>query len=292
MAVEKKWLSVVAVPLTADGSPFGVVTVADTTGFKVKGFAFLKGSTTPPLQVQVQRVLSSTQMIVGPIGSTPAPNNYTDVTAYTVADAAMIAFPEQDKNKIKPDDIDQAVYEADPTVAIRTVFVDQYGNFYNATNPLPIVFDGTVEIGEVEVIGRNGNTIEPNPNGSVNVVLLPSTSGTNTVKNTFGTASSVPSGATTTIVTYVVPIGKTAILEKAVASGTNIGTFTILINSVTQGILRTYFFGPFNVTFDFVTGQDNGLVLQPGDVVTVNILHMRPFTGDFDARIQVFEVAS
>lgn len=137
MALEKKWLAVTTIPFTADGTSLGVVTVADTAGFKVKGICFLAANTQPVLQLQVQRVISPTQLIVGKVGTTPEPTNYIDVSAYTVLLSASIGFPEQSKNKIKPDDIEQAVYEADPVVAIREILVDEYGRFYTPDNPLP-----------------------------------------------------------------------------------------------------------------------------------------------------------
>jgi hypothetical protein len=138
MAVEKKWLAVTATPLTANGTSLGIVTIADTAGFKVKGTAFLAANTLPVIQVQVQRVISPTQMIVGPIGSTPAPNNFTDVSAYTVALNATIGFPEQDKNNIPDKDHYIAVYEGDPTVADRVIPVDQYGQKYTRANTFPV----------------------------------------------------------------------------------------------------------------------------------------------------------
>lgn len=138
MAVEKKWLAVTATPLTANGSNLGIVTVADTAGFKVKGTAFLAANTLPVIQVQIQRVISPTQMIVGPVGSTPAPNNFTNVSAYTTALNASIGFPEQDKNNIPDKDHYIAVYEGDPTVADRVIPVDQYGQKYTRANTFPV----------------------------------------------------------------------------------------------------------------------------------------------------------
>ncbi len=144
MAVEKMWLAVPAQALTADGTQFGVITVADTAGFRVKGYAMLAANTLPVRQVQIQRVISNTQMIVGNVGTSPSPGQFIDASAYTVALSAQIAFPEQDKNKIKADDIDQAVYEADPIVAKRVVAVDEYGKIYSKDNPIPVNADVTV----------------------------------------------------------------------------------------------------------------------------------------------------
>ena len=318
---EKSWLAVAPQLFTTDGSSSGIISIPNTAGFKVKAQLVLSASTLPNLTVQLKRVLSSTQMLVGPIGQNI--NATIDISAYTVALGAFVLQNQQARVTIAPADIVQAVYEQEPTVAIRVLDVDEFGNPYNADNPMPIAFDGTVTvgdisivdqtthdplkvnvdgsinvklepgsvvIGEVEVIGSNGNILQPNADGSINVNIQPATSGTNTVVNTFGTAAAVVSGATTTIVQYTVPLGKTALLERSVCSGENIGTYTFLINGVTQSVLRTYYAGSFNVTFEFTTGQDNGLVLHPGDIVKVTILHNRPYTGNFDGRIQVFEI--
>lgn len=160
MAVERNWLAVPATLLTANGTSFGVVTVSDTAGFKVKGSAFLAATGLPDFQVQIQRVISSTQMIVGKIGTAPAINHFVDVSAYTTALNATIAFPEQPKNKIKADDIDQAVYEADPVVAKRVISVDEYGKFFNSGNPMPVQPPGLApsRFGDVTVgYDSNGN---------------------------------------------------------------------------------------------------------------------------------------
>ena len=155
MAVEKKWLAVTATPFTADGTQFGVVTIADTNGYKVKGYVFISANTLPTIQLQVQRVTSPTTMIVGPPGTTPQVNHYTNISAYTVALNAMVGFPEQDKNKIKADDIDQAVYEGDPTVAIRTIPVDPYGNLYGPDYPMPVSATITPTPGTIPTVWTN-----------------------------------------------------------------------------------------------------------------------------------------
>lgn len=294
--IEKKWLAVAPQLFTADGNTEGVIPLANTFGFKVKQKVVLVNPNLPAnqqnLQLQVKRVYK-TKLIVGPIPTQQGQQSLTvryDISAFTVADGSYVYAQEQDKSTLKPDDIVQAVYEQEPTVAIRTIFVDQNGDFYDEGNPLPIAFDGTVQVGNVTIQDDDGDELAINPDGSINVNILPSTSNTNLVVNTFGTASAVISGSTTSIVTYTVPSNKKSILQRIVASGENIGTYTVQVNGTNVSVLRTYFFGPFNVTFDFITGQDNGLVLQPGDIVTVSILHTRPFTANFDGRIQVFEI--
>lgn len=288
---EKQWLSVAPVLFTTNGTNNGLISVTDTAGFKVKAQVVISAAAQNNLTLQVKRVLSSTQMIVGPI-SGPITNSNVNLTAYTLAAGAFIYQDQQARVTISPADIIQAVYNQEPVVSISTSSVDQYGNIYDSDNPFPVAFDGTVSIGQVEVKGTNGNFIEPNPDGSLNVNIVPSTNPKDIVKNIFGTAAAVISGATTVISQYTVPLNVTSILERIVASGENIGTYIVLVNNVIQAILRTYYAGGFNVFFDFTTGQDNGFLLQPGDNVTITVLHNRPSVANFDARIQVLEITT
>lgn len=181
MAFEKSWSTVAPIPLTADGSEFGVIQVADTNGFKVKGAAQLANTNGLQMVVQVNQVLSSTIMIVGKLGSSPsatagglASGAVVDVSAFTVAYGSTIGFTMQPKNKIKPDDIEQATYECDPTVAVRTIPVDPYGNLYGPDYPMPVAFDGTISIGDVTVVGTAPDhyPLEPNSDGSLDTISL------------------------------------------------------------------------------------------------------------------------
>jgi hypothetical protein len=285
---ERQWLAVPPRLLTSDGGIQGQIKVADTAGFKVKAQVVIGSTSQNQLLVEVKRVLSKTEMAVGPIGKNI--NERTNLSAFTLTDTAYVYQDIQARVNISPQDIVQAVYEQEPVVAIRTTSVDQYGNPYNIDNPIPIVFDGTIAIGKVEVQGTNGNIIEPNPDGSINVNIIPSTSATNVVKNTFGAISGIMVGVTTSIVTYTVPINKTALLQRSTASGENISTYTLSINGLTQSIQRTYYAGGFNVNFDFTTGQENGILLHAGDIVRIEVLNNGNVLANFDARIQVFEI--
>jgi hypothetical protein len=172
MAIENKWNEVPPQSFTADGSQFGQITLANTAGFFTKQSAYLTATGLPTLPVQIKRVLSPTTLIVGTInnaqiGSWPPLN----ISAYTVAADAAIGAQIQPTNNVAMDDIFKAVYQSDPTVALRVIFTDQYGNVYSDENPLPATFTGSISIGAVEVKGTNGNYIEPNPDGSLNVVV-------------------------------------------------------------------------------------------------------------------------
>jgi hypothetical protein len=178
MAFEKAWDTVFPTLLTANGGAFGLVQVADTIGFYVKGLAQLTNNVGLTMVVQVNQVISSTEMIVGKPGSSPsatagglANGSVVDVSAFTTATASTIGFAMQPKNKIKPDDIEQATYAGDPVTAVRVIPVDPYGNLIGKDNPLPVAFDGTVSIGDVSIV-EGGNTMTVNPNGSTDTEIV------------------------------------------------------------------------------------------------------------------------
>lgn len=291
MAQERKWQAVQAQPFTADGSPFGLVTVADTAGFRVKQAVIVKTAISQPVNFQVQEVISPTQLYLGPVGPKVGKEHYADLSAYTVANLASIAAPEQEKKANPPDkDHYSAVYEADPVVADRVIFVDQYGRFYGEGNPLPIAFDGTISVGNVTIQDDDGNELEINPDGSLNVNVITAQTN-NKVKNVYNEAHAVAAGVETTVAQYVVPLSITnSILQRISVSGENVARFQVFINGSLVDTRRTYYGSNFNEYFEFCVNTADGFTLQPGDIVAVRVLHNRPYVGDFEARIQVFEI--
>lgn len=175
MAFERKLAAVPPQAFTANGTSVGVVTIEDTTGFYIKQFINLQSDTLQSAGFQVKNVLSDTQLIIGlPDNSLRAPLKRLDLSDYLVADNATISAPEQDNFTIKPDDHYLATFLPAPVSADRVVPVDPHGNFYNDNNPLPVAFDGTISIGDVTVVGTAPNhyPLEPNPDGSLNVISL------------------------------------------------------------------------------------------------------------------------
>lgn len=127
--IEKKWPAVAPQLFTANGTAQGLVTVNDARGFKVKQEVVIIATGQPTIRVQIKRFNSAQEFVVGPI-TTTAGRQLTareDLTAYTVAAAAFIYAEEQNKSIPKSDDIDQAVYEQEPTVAIRSFMVNEFG---------------------------------------------------------------------------------------------------------------------------------------------------------------------
>lgn len=124
MAIEKSF-DAVSQPFVANGTVQGVITVADASGFYAKQKVTLTSNTQSALQLEVRRVTPTTIQVGHP--GTPFNGPYADVSAYTVADSAIVAAPEQVKPVLKPDEIIQAVYARDPAVALRTLQVNKFG---------------------------------------------------------------------------------------------------------------------------------------------------------------------
>lgn len=289
MAQERTWPAVAPRAFTANGSTLGVITLSDTKGLKTKQLVNIKNNL-GSLNVQVKRVVSKTLLVVGAVDNKIGSWTPLDISSYTVASSAMIEAAEQPKNNIPRDDHYSAIYESDPTVADRVVFVDQYGNFYDDNNPLPIAFDGTISVGNVTIQDDNGDKLNINPDGSVNVNIV-SAQTDNKVKNQYGEALAVPAGVETTIVSYVTPlIISSAILQRISVSGENVGRFQVFINGTLVDTRRTYYGGNFSEYFEFAVNTTDGFTLEPGDIVVVKILHSKPYVGDFEGRIQIFEI--
>lgn len=129
-----------------------------------------------------------------------------------------------------------------------------------------------------------------NSDGSINVNIVETPVSGQTVKSIFGQQAMVAASATVTLVSYTVPLGYTAVLERANASGGNVALYTVLINSTTFDIRRTMFGGDLTTDFDYTTGTSNGYVLNGGDNIIIQVTNTRPMAAPFNARLQVLEI--
>lgn len=144
--------------------------------------------------------------------------------------------------------------------------------------------DDSIKIGNTS----SGPFLNINPDGSINVNVITG-SGTATYRNIYTEASSVVSGATTSIGIYTVPSGKTGILQRIEVSGENIAAFKVLVNGSPIAKKRTFFGNSLNEVFEFIGDSEDGYPLTTGDIVLVQVLHNRPDPGDFNSRIQILE---
>lgn len=178
MAFEKSWLQVGPQLFTVDGNPNGTITLATTSGFKVKQNVKISAIGEPTLTLEVKRVLSPTTLLVGP--KDKGLNERTDISSYTVAKVSTISAEAQ--NKVIPpiNDRESAIYEQEPTVAKRVIQVDEWGRFYSISNPLPVNATVDVELSHTTdsvKVGDGTEFLSINTDGSINVKIgeLPGT---------------------------------------------------------------------------------------------------------------------
>lgn len=309
MAIERSYTKIDATPFTADGLDIGLVTIADTACYKVKMIVVVKADTMVDQRFEVKRVISDTQMYLGP-ENTPL-RQRIDMSPYVLGLNPTIEAPEQERPHIPPADYERAVYEEEPTVAKRVIPVDKYGKHHTVENPFPVrISDGSINIGtvnaELEVqlshidnnpdagdiadsvqIGDGVETLEINPDGSINIMI---TGGNGDVSNIFNEINSLASLAISDIVSYVVPEGKTAILDRIEFSGNNIAIYEVEINSTIEARNRTWFGGDLSGVFEFRSSNSSGIPLSAGDEVVLRVNNFRPSVGDFEGRIQVLEL--
>lgn len=147
MAIERWWKAIPAQSLTQDGNTGGDVYIADACLFYVKQQVVLSASGQPDLTCEIKRICGPTRIMVGEKGK--GIRNVIDISVYTVAGGATIRAAEQGRPPIKPQDIDRATYEEEPTVARRVFNVDKCGNPYTKDNPFPV--DAEINVDNVEI---------------------------------------------------------------------------------------------------------------------------------------------
>jgi hypothetical protein len=125
MALERSWSAIPARSFTSDGTDSGKVTISSTKNFKVKQQVVIKATSLPDLLLEVKRVISSTELLVGLKGNIKL---RTNISAYTTILSASISAPEQERPSISPADYERFVIEEEPTLAKRVILVDSLGN--------------------------------------------------------------------------------------------------------------------------------------------------------------------
>lgn len=188
---ERRWPYQVHAPITVAAN--GLITVPasspQVTFFKVKQLVTLTLAGQESRDYRIRAVLSDTEIYLGPVD-----NPFRAIEKPIQFSGGTLSVMEQERNQMTWDVIGRAIYEEEPTVALRNVLVDWRGHFYDLDNPLPVqLSDGNISIGtvnaEVETqlshipnfpdpgdvpdsvqVGDGVEIIEVNPDGSINVV--------------------------------------------------------------------------------------------------------------------------
>lgn len=162
MAITNLLQAITAKLLTSNGTSGGVVTIADTSIFQEQQVVKIAGTAKPTITVQIQRINSATQMIVGPINS--APPTVTNISTYTVAAASNISADEQQKRVRGGDSVIISQFQPGPAVAQRNLIVDPLGVPISSTNPLPT--STTISGQPIHTIVDSGSVTVVQPTGT------------------------------------------------------------------------------------------------------------------------------
>jgi hypothetical protein len=160
MAIERKWDRIPPRAFALNGGANGSVFLNSTRNFKVKQKVVVSATGLPDLPLEVKRVISPTQLIVGPVSSKMTERQ--DLSDYLTSINPTIRAEEQDRPGIPTEQHERAVYAEEPIMAKRTISVDEYGNYYNDANPVAIKLpDSTTNF--LSNISDGVDNIVPNP---------------------------------------------------------------------------------------------------------------------------------
>lgn len=117
---ERTWPSVILSPISVTGH---IITVSSTSGLKVKQLINLAKAGLESEQFEIKRVFDNNTIMVGPVGK-----NIKLTSDAEKFDGGTLYLNEQSRNKLGDAPILRAVYEEEPTIAIRTIGVTPTGN--------------------------------------------------------------------------------------------------------------------------------------------------------------------
>lgn len=146
--IQKTFPEISAKLFTANGTSNGVVTVANSLLFKVGQIVNLFSDVIQPIQVEVKFIGTATTLEVG--DPNKSLEDRKDLSSFLTSDNASISANSQTRPAISMEDVIRSVWDESPVVGLRTSLVDELGNKYNASNPVPVIL-------ESEIIIENAN---------------------------------------------------------------------------------------------------------------------------------------
>lgn len=128
--------------------------------------------------------------------------------------------------------------------------------------------------------------------GPIDVIVVdPDISGPYTVQNIFSQALAVAGGSTQTVVSYTVPSGYKSFLVRAQFGGQNIATYSLLKNSATFDMRRTYYGGGLSQSLEYTCPPRAGYQLNAGDTIAIQVNNFESSVADFEGSIYIIQVS-
>ena len=273
---EKRILVVDKQPLLSNGSIKGEITVSDTSLFRVGQIVTLSSDTKDNADYQVKRILKNTSISLG--RSDKPIQDRVDVSAYKIADNAVMFAREQKRPPVPEQEIERHTYEEEPVVARRVVLIDKYGERYALDNPVP------------SIISDGEDSLVINPDGSVNVNIVNSTTVPESIETPFNEVTSVAKNVRTLVATLVAKNDKATFLQRITVGGTNFADYTLEHDDSKVMRKRTWAGSELHASFEFDGYSEKGKEILPGGTLKIYVEHARPFNGDFEVTFQVLEI--
>jgi hypothetical protein len=156
--LEKRWYAVTPQLITTDGSANGYVTILNAcVVLKVKQLINITDTLGNFRTYEVKRVDEPNIVYLGPVGKPIT--CYDDLSIYTVANGSFLFADEQQRSKVPEEQIPRAVYQEEPTVAIRSILVDSCGIAIGPLNPLPVDAVLNVSSLSIDLDAKTGDNV-------------------------------------------------------------------------------------------------------------------------------------
>jgi hypothetical protein len=252
--------------LVEDGTASGLIRVANIANFRNLSKVQISSSTQPTITYQIKSIFYPDYIRLGPVDNNL--HSYTNVSNYITLDLAKLTQEEQTRPQTNISQIARYIYEEEPVIADRVIQVNEKGRLNNRQNPS---FSSVV---------HNNSILAPNPDGSLNVVVVEGGLTTKLPLSMFDTVTAVPSGVDQNLFAYVVPLGKYFTLDFIEVGGDNIAKYEVFINATLNATKRTYFGASLCDIINY-----KGFILNEGDSLRVQVSHNRPFLGSFEIRV-------
>ena len=145
------------------------------------------------------------------------------------------------------------------------------------------IYTGKFELSppSVGVVDSDGNELDINPDGSINVVI--SETGGSNLEVYYSEVLGLVSGVTQLLGTYTAVANDN--LQKIDFSGDNVAEYELFIDGVLKTKKRS-FFTYLDGSIEFA---GRGIALSAGQIVEVFVNHTRPDPGDFNVTIHILE---
>lgn len=143
---------------------------------------------------------------------------------------------------------------------------------------------GDINIGAVNILNASDVQINPATEETLQEILDALGGESGVPFHLFDSATSVPTYTPTFVLSYTVPEGKTLHLKHVAGSGNLYSKWTLWVGEGVVAVRRASDGGGLNVEFDFSDSNNvGGLAVAAGEIVRLQVVHNRPWMGDFEA---------